>query len=237
MAPRKPSAERLEELLEAATVVFASRGFRRARMDEIADRAGVSPGNLYRYVTGKQALFRLVMERSIDGPALTTPAGPFPIDGPPPAETVRWVGTRLDFSDFPLMAAALARKRTTRPARELAEIVEELFVVVRRTRDAARILERSAPEMPDVAAMFFGVRRELFDRMARYIELRIRGRAFLPVVEPAATARLLVEATVWAANDRLDDPDPESVIPDDQAREALVELALRVLVGPERSSK
>src|SRR4051812_46791924 len=216
MAPRKDAQERLRQLIDAGTEVFESRGFRRARMDEVASVAGVSPGNVYRYVSGKDTLFRLVIERAIEGPELPLPAGPFPLDGHDADQTVRWVAQRLDFSDFPVMAAALRRRR--RPAREeLDAVIRELFAVLQRTRHARRIRERPAPDMPALAAMFLGVRRELFERMTRYISARVRSGQFAPLVSPAATARLLIEATVWAANERLDDPDPETVLPDEEA--------------------
>ena len=232
VAPRKDAEDRIRQLLDAAIRVFGSRGFRRARIDEIAAAAGVSPGNVYRYVTGKDALFRLVMESTIEGDAWSPPSPPFPVDGPPAAETIRWVGERLDFSDFAVMQAALHGRRRQPPAEELRAVIEELFAVIHRTRHAARILERSAPDMPELAAMFFAVRRELFDRMTRYVERRVRGGDFLALAAPAATARLLIEATVWAANERLDDPDPTTVIADDDALAALVELAERTLIGP-----
>jgi AcrR family transcriptional regulator len=235
MAPRKEAQTRLAELLDAGITVFGARGFRRARIDEVAALAGVSPGNVYRYVTGKDALFRYVMERAIEGPDWPLPEGPFPLDGPSAAATARWVGRRLDYSDFPVMAKAL-RRRSSAPADELEAVVRELFAVLQRTRHAITILERSAPEMPELAAIFLGVRRELFERMNRYLTARIRAGQFLPLASAPAAARLLIEATVWAANRRLQDPDPQTVLPDDAAQAALLQLAQRMLIGDERSA-
>src|SRR5436189_4882483 len=177
VAPRKEARYRVAQLLDAGTSVFGARGFRRARMDEVAAVAGVSPGNVYRYVTGKDALFRYVMERAVEGPEWAPPRGPFPLGGPAAEETVRWLGQRLDFSDFPVMAAAL-RRRSRPPSDELDGVIRELFAVLQRTRHAVQIIERSAPDMPDLAVMFLGVRRELFDRMTRYIASRIRTGQF-----------------------------------------------------------
>jgi len=46
----------------AALVVFARHGFHGASMAAIAREAGVSTGNVYRYVDGKQALFDTVID-------------------------------------------------------------------------------------------------------------------------------------------------------------------------------
>jgi AcrR family transcriptional regulator len=48
---------RREKLLEAATEVFAERGYEGARVEQIADVAQVSPGLLYRHFEGKQELY------------------------------------------------------------------------------------------------------------------------------------------------------------------------------------
>jgi AcrR family transcriptional regulator len=52
----KPEVRR-ERLLEAATEVFAERGFEGARVEQIADVAQVSPGLLYRHFEGKRELY------------------------------------------------------------------------------------------------------------------------------------------------------------------------------------
>ena len=49
------------ELLEAATGVFAQRGYSSISMREIATELGVSTGTLYHYFPNKEALFRAVM--------------------------------------------------------------------------------------------------------------------------------------------------------------------------------
>lgn len=52
----KPEVRR-EKLLEAATEVFAERGYEGARVEQIADAAQVSPGLLYRHFEGKRELY------------------------------------------------------------------------------------------------------------------------------------------------------------------------------------
>src|SRR3954464_3900500 len=148
VAARKSNVERIEDLVTAATAVFARKGFRRARMDEIARAAGVSPGNIYNYVTSKDALFALVMRRALSGVVSSEPPEWLPIDGPPAAETIAWVGKRLDYvSDFPEFEAALTRRRVRDPAAEVTAVVNELFDVLLAINDGATILERSGPEM------------------------------------------------------------------------------------------
>jgi len=49
--------ERRVEILEAATKVFASKGFHAAKVEEIADAARVGKGTIYEYFASKSELF------------------------------------------------------------------------------------------------------------------------------------------------------------------------------------
>jgi AcrR family transcriptional regulator len=53
--------DRPQEITEAAFEVFAEKGYARARVQEVATRAGVSKGLLYLYFETKQALFKAVI--------------------------------------------------------------------------------------------------------------------------------------------------------------------------------
>ena len=53
--------DRPQEITAAAFEVFAEKGYARARVQEVATRAGVSKGLLYLYFETKQALFKAVI--------------------------------------------------------------------------------------------------------------------------------------------------------------------------------
>jgi AcrR family transcriptional regulator len=55
-------AERRVLLMEAAARTFSRLGYRGARMDDVADEAGVAKGLLYQHFPSKEALFRALME-------------------------------------------------------------------------------------------------------------------------------------------------------------------------------
>lgn len=63
---KKLSEEKLEELLEAAVEEFALHGPDGANMRDIAGRAGISVGVLYKYYDNKEALFRACLDRSLE---------------------------------------------------------------------------------------------------------------------------------------------------------------------------
>ncbi len=64
MSPRpNASAERTPQILDAAMAVFARLGFHKARMDDIAQDAGVSKGTLYLYFKSKDDLIAAILRR------------------------------------------------------------------------------------------------------------------------------------------------------------------------------
>jgi AcrR family transcriptional regulator len=58
---RRRKEARPAELIEAGLQEFALRGFAVTRMEDIAKRAGVAKGTIYRYFTDKEALFLAAM--------------------------------------------------------------------------------------------------------------------------------------------------------------------------------
>ena len=63
---RLSAAQRREVIEQAATEVFAERGYQGAGMDEIARRSGVTPPVLYDHFDSKLDLFRRLLERTRD---------------------------------------------------------------------------------------------------------------------------------------------------------------------------
>jgi len=55
-------AARREQILEAATRVFAEKGFRRATTREVAREAGVSEGTIYNYFQDKDTLLLAILD-------------------------------------------------------------------------------------------------------------------------------------------------------------------------------
>ena len=61
---RRPE-DRPEEILDAAVAVFGDQGYARAKLEDVARRAGVSKGTLYLYFASKEELFREMVRTRI----------------------------------------------------------------------------------------------------------------------------------------------------------------------------
>lgn len=198
MAPRKRPPDRLDRILDAATRVFARTGLEASKMSDVAAEAGVSQGTLYNYVESKEALFRLLLDRGVG--AAAPPPSAFPLRSPDATA----LATRMDEAiaasfALPALDAALARRRVADPAGELTAVLDELFERTAATRQAADVLERSARDVPELAAVFYGkVRRGLFEKVTALVERRMRGGHYTRR-DPAVVARLLIETVTTFA--------------------------------------
>jgi TetR/AcrR family transcriptional regulator len=66
MKRSRPAADPHQRIVAAAAEVFAARGFDGARIDEIAERAGINKAMLYYHVGDKERLYAAVLVESID---------------------------------------------------------------------------------------------------------------------------------------------------------------------------
>jgi AcrR family transcriptional regulator len=62
---RRRADARPGEILDAAVEVFVENGFAATRMEQIAQRAGVTKGTVYLYYAGKEELFRAVVQDTV----------------------------------------------------------------------------------------------------------------------------------------------------------------------------
>ena len=73
---RRRKEARPDEIVDAALVVFAEKGFAAAKLDDISRRAGISKATLYLYFDTKEEIFRAVARTAVASllKALETPA-------------------------------------------------------------------------------------------------------------------------------------------------------------------
>lgn len=206
MARRRPP-DRLDQIIQAATRVFARTGLEGSKMSDVADEAGVSQGTLYNYVESKEALFRLLLDRGLGAPAPTQAS--LPLRSPAMAALARRMDEAIDASfALPMLDDALARRRVNDASVELTAVIEELFERTHATRQAADVLERSARDVPELAAVFYGkARRGLFDRLTTLIERRMKSGHYHRR-DPHVIARLIVETITTFARHIYGDVEP-----------------------------
>ncbi len=80
--PSLAARGREEEILDAATSMFAERGYNDADTQALVDKMGVGKGTLYRYFASKQALFLAAVDRVMRRMTATIDEGVAGIEDP-----------------------------------------------------------------------------------------------------------------------------------------------------------
>jgi AcrR family transcriptional regulator len=225
---RVPASERLASIATAATEVFGRAGYRGTRTADVAAKAGMSAGLLFTYVESKEALFHLVFLHGL-GLLPETPSA-LPLATPGPGETAALIGRALREIPVPRIRAALAEDEPADVGAELREIVEELYDQYQRYWPLLAVIERSAPELPELDALWFGqARADIYADVREYLERRMASGRLRQMPHALATARVIVESVVWFVRHRRERAD--SALYDDQtARRTVTEFTCAALV-------
>ncbi len=230
MARRAP-AHRFQDLLDAATRVLIAQGYRRAQMADVADAMGVAKGTVYLYVESKEALFDAAL-RYADAPRPVLTPQHLPLSTPPAGRTLRYVRERLDQEvPSPTLETALGRPHGGDVRGELETIVRELYGTLSRNRTGLKLVDRCAPDYPELGAVWFGHGRQaLLKALAQYIGARVQTGDFRNVVDVGVGARIVLETIVFWAVHRHWDPSPQSVDPG-AAEDTVVQMISAALLA------
>jgi hypothetical protein len=112
---------------------------------------------------------------------------------------------------------------------ELAAILAELYDTLARNRHGIKLLDRSAQDLPELAALWFDAARGgLIATLAQYLEVRMQRKLLQPLPEAAVTARLIIEALSFWAVHRHWDPRPQ-VVDETVVRNTVIQFILHAL--------
>ena len=73
IAPRAARGGRREAILDAATVLFSTRGYADTGMDDIGEAVGITGPAVYRHFASKQELLTATLERAVEHAAAILP--------------------------------------------------------------------------------------------------------------------------------------------------------------------
>jgi AcrR family transcriptional regulator len=195
---RKRAPDRLENILEAATQAFITRGYRATRVDEIAADAEISSATVYLYASSKEALFALVLRR-LFGHDVHSLASPYEIE-----RGTSLVNLAVDYlresASTPLLDRALAKENARATRDDFASIVRELYQLVFRHRRAITLIEKCGRDWPELQLLFRNdLRAKLLQKIERYLD-QTRGIVVMPDTKTAA--RAILELIAWFAMHR-----------------------------------
>lgn len=222
--------DRFQVLVEAATAVFLEQGYRRTQVADVAARMRVSKGSIYTYVESKEALLHCVL-RHADRPERIELPETLPVSTPTPGATLDMVEKRVaEEGALPSLTAALSRARVREVRKEVETIVGELYDALARHRTSIKLLDRCAPDYPDLAKVWYrGGREGALSLLTRYLDDRARRGRLRRFEDTAIAARIVLETLVFWAVHRHWDPSPQ-VVDEDSARRTVLAFLTNSLV-------
>ena len=224
--PRLRDPDRFSQIVSTAIEVFIDKGYRHTQMSDIAEAMGIAKGTLYLYVESKEALFDLAL-RAARGELREPDA--FPVPTPPQGSTLDYVRVRFSQDvQLPRLKAALRRQDVDDPREELTGIVSELYQLIYENRVALKLVDRSAFDYPELAAIFFDTARQAIPQLLyQYLRSRLPLERKTDTALPALARGIVEVAAFWAMH-RHWDPAPTEVDEADSERVAVL-FALGVL--------
>jgi AcrR family transcriptional regulator len=201
--------------LAAAAATFVEHGFKRAQMDDVAARLGVSKGTIYRHVDSKEALLAAVVTYA-DTPENLPASGTI--------ESIDLGRLLADVRDEMAEAVTGLELFTAadQPVSDLAADVEhlarDLYETLARRRTAIMVLDRCAPELDP--NWYDAGRHTLVDLWSTYLDRHSDQLA--GGVDIDTLARTIVEViALWAVKMPWD-PAPRTYCADSAAVAAMV---------------
>ncbi len=191
---------------DAATALFATRGFDHVRVSEVADRVGVSEKTIYNYFPTKESL---VLDNADEGVQRVAQA----LRERQPGESLTDSVVRaiqedpFQYYDAPdeLIAFIPAFREMIEgtPALKAAwlEVHDRLATVLREELSALAEIDPNAPEPMIAARALAGLTQVAFEAQIRHIEQGRRGEALRrAVATDLERAARLLEAGLWSFN-------------------------------------
>jgi AcrR family transcriptional regulator len=228
--PRPIPKDRFQDLVEAATAVFLEQGYRRTQIADVASRMGLAKGSVYTYVESKEALFDCVLRHADHSDRIDLPET-LPVATAPPEATLEMVQGRLaEEGTLPSLTAALSRARVVDAGAELETVLGELYDTLARHRTAIKLLDRCAPDYPELAKLWYRTGREgALSLLGRYLDDRARRGRLRRFEDGSIAARIVLETLIFWTVHRHWDPSPQAV-DEDSAKRTVLAFLTRALV-------
>lgn len=197
--PKPEPAPRMAAIVQAAAYAFALAGYHRTQMSDIAARAQVALGTLYRHADSKEDLFAYALAFGAGG-SLSDVTQLTPVRDVE-AYFASQLSTWFAPDDF---SARLYQGET--PV-GLGEAFAALYDLIGARRLTIRIVDRSAHDLPLLGEAYSRhVREPVLTTLTRFLRTLEEQGATAPMEDAAASARLALEVCAWFAMHRLFSP-------------------------------
>jgi AcrR family transcriptional regulator len=218
MSPRITPENRIPDIVRAAFVVFGENGYRKTKMEDIADEAGVSKGTLYYYFVSKAHLFLYLLENGVIKPGEDIPS-PEDWAGVSEWDILEKMGVKLrsisKMEGIKPLIENVGRNAIDLEG-ELKKMIGEMWDILEKNRIMISLLERSHTDFPDLTNLFnVRVTGRMMKMFEDYLKTCIKHDATRPLSSVPLYSRMLIETLSWFGWKRYRDGGADVISRDD----------------------
>lgn len=210
--PRSIPPDRFISVVAAAARVFITHGYQRTQMQDVAGALGLAKGTLYGYAQSKAALFAAAV-RYADAQEEVPPPSELPVAEPADGEVAALISERLadEIRDMTLTQVLREPLSTKQIGADIGNVVTDLYHRLARHRIALKMVDRCAPELPELAEVWFVTGRNAqIDAVQTFLQQRAdAGLASLPGPAPIVARTIVELCSLWAVHLHFD-PSPDA---------------------------
>lgn len=210
--PRSIPPDRFTSVVAASARVFITHGYQRAQMQDVADALGLAKGTLYGYAQSKAALFAAAVRYADAIEDVPRPSN-LPVSAPVDGEVAALIAERLadEIAGMTLTRALREPLSTKATNADIGAVVIDLYHRLARHRIALKLVDRCAPELPDLAAVWFGIgRTSQVDAVEAFLLQQVdAGQLRLPGPAPIIARTIVELCSLWAVHLHFD-PSPDA---------------------------
>ncbi len=188
------SDARLRAVYEAASQLFAARGYGPTQVSQIAERANIATGTIYNLFAGKKAILHFVLLANLN-PGGFTEEVQLPIREVPDAHLADTLTPILE----QLFQRLAALNASGHPVLSFREILEELFDDIYRFNRAFSIINDNPKELPLAAAQYRSGVDKLYELLDQHLRLYMQAGQVRPIKYPHLHIRNIIEGITWWA--------------------------------------
>ncbi|MDY3990067.1 MAG: helix-turn-helix domain-containing protein [Massilioclostridium sp.] len=187
--------QRIQEIAEAATVLFLQQGYAKTQISHIAKAVGVSVGTIYLDFTGKKEIMHFILKRTIE-PDFNDRE----FDRPITDHLFAGLEEQI-ISCFEQSGREFAAHLHETDQYSLELLVSDAFDLLARYAAGCLFIEKNQFDFKKLAEHYKRYRKQFFETMTQYLQKFMEAGTVRPLQHLELTTTLIIEMLSWWAMD------------------------------------
>lgn len=189
--------QRIQDIAQAATVLFLRQGYSKTQISHIAKAVGVSVGTIYHDFVGKKEIMHYILKTIIQ-PSFSGQKMETPIDDGHFAGLEQEIAGVLEQSSLEFKEPLLHQLEDY----SFEALISDAFDLLSRYAAGCLFIEKNQYDFPFLAEQYKKYRKEFLETMTEYLKAFMDQGVLRRLEDVELTTVLIVEILSWWAMDR-----------------------------------